>query len=161
MNGLKNSHQIFAFKFQLFSPSFFSRWEILNEVMEAQRQRLTSLGHSLTTTGKSAAATATPPPRQQLQTSGRSARKQKKYFHARTPRIFPLLADVGKKENISLPHLFSPPRFLPPPPPRKGGGGRAKKNKNRLSSTTCGEELQKIGKVLKDFVKKTQKSYQF
>ncbi len=37
-------------------------------------------------------------------------------------------------------------------------------NKNRLSSTTCGEELQKIGKdwqSLKDFVKKTQKSYQF
>ncbi len=30
-------------------------------------------------------------------------------------------------------------------------------NKNRLSSTTCSEELQKIGIVSKDFIKKYQK----
>ncbi len=34
-------------------------------------------------------------------------------------------------------------------------------NKNRLSSTTCGKELQKIGKVSNDFVKKGPKNHQF
>ncbi len=115
MNGLKNSHEILAFEFQLFF-FFFSRWEILNEVMEAQRQRLTSLGHSLTTTtAKSAAATATPPPRQQLQTSGRSARKQKKRrIFPHTPH-FPSSCRCGKKRKyISSPSLFTPafPSFL-------------------------------------------------
>ncbi len=38
------------------------------------------------------------------------------------------------------------------------------KNKNRLSSTTCGEELQKIykdGKSFKGFVKNNQKNHRF
>ena len=76
-----------------------------------------------------------------------------------------IMGKLGILGNVLLPHplpplshectrscahiigLFFP--FLP------------RQNKNRLSSTTCGEELQKIskiGKVSKDFVKKPKKS---
>ncbi len=79
-----------------------------------------------------------------------------------------IMGKLGILGNVLLPHplpplshectrscahiigLFFP--FLP------------RQNKNRLSSTTCGEELQKIskiGKVSKDFVKKTKKITDF
>ncbi len=58
----------------------------------------------------------------------------KKNISTHTHTAFSLFLPMWeKKKNISLPHLFSPPRFLPPPPPpRKGGGGRGKKKRQNL-----------------------------
>ena len=69
---------------------------------------------------------------------------------------------------LDPPSLYFPP---PPPPPSSEGSyigadfprewvRKGRENKNRLSSTTCGEELQKIFKdwqSFKEFIKKYQK----